>query len=91
MHEQMQFVQDPAIANMSGRSGPGEVGVAPEELPRPPFGSDYRLKLKLQTLFLYCYTKEVVRACVIIYSTTHVHNMTTCTAQFINCYVIVRI
>jgi hypothetical protein len=45
---------------MAGRTGPGEVGVAPEELPHPPFGSDYRMKLKLQSLFLYCYTKEVV-------------------------------
>ena len=36
------------------------MGVAPEELPHPPFGSDYRIKIKLQSLFLYCYTKEVV-------------------------------
>ena len=58
----LQFVQDPATANTSGRGGPGEVGVAPEELPHPPFGSDYRIKIKLQSLFLYCYTKEVVSA-----------------------------
>ena len=45
---------------MAGRAGPGQVGVAPEELPHPPFGSDYRMKIKLQSLFLYCYTKEVV-------------------------------
>ena len=47
---------------MMGGTNPGVVGVALEELPRPPFGSDYRMKVKLQSLFMYCYTKAVVSA-----------------------------
>ena len=51
---------------MMGGTSPGTVGVAPEELPRPPFGSDYRMKVKLQSLFMYCYTKEVVSTIIIL-------------------------
>ena len=36
------------------------VGVAPEELPQLPFESDPKLKVKLQSLFMYCYNKETV-------------------------------